>query len=541
MPLMTRRGERTVARQILAWQLVVVFAVVIGGVALASLDAQHDSGNAARDRVVAVAVSVADSPSVLAALKAPDPSAILQPYAEAIRRDSATDFVVVMNTNGIRYSHPNPENIGKTFVGHITAAAGGRRIVEEYVGTLGPSVRTVVPVRDGTSVVGLVSVGITTERVQDQVVAALPPILIAAALVGAIGSLGASLINRRLKRQTHGLGENEITRMYEYYDAVLRAVREGLLLLDQQGRITLMNDEARRLLAVDDQAIGKDFASLGLSPALAVALASGELLTDDIHLVADRVLVVNHAPANWEGHEVGSVVTLRDRTDLQAVTAELDTVRGLADTLRSQNHEASNRLHTIVSLIEIGKPGDAVEFATRELALAQQFTDRMVESVDEPVIAALLLGKMAQAAERGVKLTFAPESLVNGILLTPADAVTILGNLIDNALDAAQGSVERQVTVWIVSSETAFHTRIEDSGAGISPADRDQVFVRGWSTKPQEGGIGRGLGLALAGQAVRRYGGEITVTTSDMGGAQFGVRIGHIRMGDGPIHDGSES
>jgi len=523
---MSRPGERTVARQILALQLAVVLTLVVGGVLLAWLDARQDSRAAARDRVVAVAVSVADAPSVRSALSAPEPSMILQPYAEAVRRDSATDFVVIMNRQGIRYSHPNPDNIGKKFVGHTAAALEGRRITEEYVGTLGPSVRTVVPVRDGDDIVGLVSVGITTSRVQDQVVAALPRILAAAALVGAIGVLGASLISRRLKKQTHGLGENEITRMYEYYDAVLRAVREGLLLLDQQGRIALMNDEAMRLLGVDDKVIGEDFGSLGLNPGLAAALASGEPLNDDIHLVADRVLVVNHASAHWDGRDVGSVVTLRDRTDLQAVTTELDTVKGLADTLRSQNHESANRLHTMVSLIEIGRPEAAIEFATRELELAQQFTDRMVESVDEPVIAALLFGKMAQAAERGVELTFDPDSQVSGIPLTPSDAVTILGNLIDNALDAAQGSAGRHVSVWIDSSENSFHARVEDSGPGVPAADRDQVFVRGWSTKSQEGGIGRGLGLALAGQSVRRYLGDISVTESELGGARFDVVIG---------------
>ena len=132
MPVMTRPGERTVARQILAWQLAVVFALVLGGVALAWLDARHDSGDAARNQVAAIAVSVADSPTVLTALATTDPSTILQPYAEAIRRDSATDFVVIMNTKGIRYTHPNTDNIGKTFVGHIAAAVRGERIIEEY-------------------------------------------------------------------------------------------------------------------------------------------------------------------------------------------------------------------------------------------------------------------------------------------------------------------------------------------------------------------------------------------------------------------------
>lgn len=526
MPLMARQRERTVARQILTLQLAVVLTLVLGGVLLAWLDARHDSSETARKRVVGVAVAVADSPTVRTALASPSPSQILQPYAEEVRRDSATDFVVIMDPAGIRFSHPNPANIGKKFVGHTAAALAGGRIVEEYKGTLGPSVRTVVPVRDGTRIIGLVSVGITSQRVQEQVLSALPRILLGAGLVGAIGAIGASLISRRLRQQTHGLGENEITRMYEYYDAVLRAVREGLMLLDQKGRITLMNDEARRLLDIDDSAIGKNIAELGLSPGLAASLAAGETLDDDIHLVADRVLVINHAPARWNGRDVGSVVTLRDRTDLQSVTAELDTVKGLADTLRAQNHESSNRLHTMVSLIEIGKPEAAIEFATRELALAQQFTDRMVESVDEPVVAALLLGKMAQAAERGVELTVDPESNVTGMPLAPADAVTVLGNLIDNALDAAQTSSDRRVLIRIESSQHSFHASIDDSGPGIAPTDRDQVFVRGWSTKTGAESIGHGIGLALAAQVVRRNRGEITVTDSQLGGAHFEVAIG---------------
>lgn len=526
MRFMSRPRERTVARQLLAWQLAVVLVLVVGGIALAWLDARQDSGKAAEDRVVAVAVSVADSPTVRESFRAEDPSAVLQPYAEAVRRDSETDFVVIMNRQGIRYSHPNPDNIGKKFVGHTAAALAGKRVTEEFVGTLGPSVRTVVPVRDQGNVVGMVSVGITTENVEEQVLAALPRIIGAAALVGLLGAIGAALISRRLKRQTHGLGEKEITRMYEYYDAVLRAVREGLLLLDQRGRIALMNDEAKRLLSIDDSAVGKDFGALGLSPGFAAAVASGEPLSDDIHLSGDRVLIVSHAAATWQGRGVGSVVTLRDHTDLQSVTAELDSVRGLADTLRAQNHESSNRLHTMVSLIEMGKPEEAIVFATRELELAQRLTDRMVESVDEPIIAALLLGKMAQAAERGVALEFDPSSTVTAIPVTPTDAVTILGNLIDNALDAAQSSDDRLVTVWIDSTDAHFRARVGDSGSGIPEGTREQIFVRGWSTKDTEGGLGRGLGLALAGQAARRYGGEIIVAESTMGGAEFAVSIG---------------
>jgi sensor histidine kinase regulating citrate/malate metabolism len=237
------------------------------------------------------------------------------------------------------------------------------------------------------------------------------------------------------------------------------------------------------------------------------------------------VLPANQAPAHRAARALGTVVTLRDRTEQQTVTAELDTVRGLAEALRAQNHESSNRMHTMVSLIEIGRTEEAIDFATRELDVARRLTDRMVEAIDEPVVAALLLGKSAQAAERGVTLTIEPDTKVTGLATTPHEAVTILGNLIDNAIDAAQSSDERQVSVTISSTTQLLHVRVEDSGPGIEPQDRETVFVRGWSTKADEGS-GRGIGLALVGQLVRRHGGEATIGESPLGGAAFDVRIG---------------
>ena len=511
------RRDASVARQLLAWQIVVVVVLVVGGIALAVSDARSDARSIAGQRSLDLAVSVADSPTVRSAIRLPNPSTKLQPFAEAVRRDTGTDFVVVMSTQGIRYTHPNPENIGKRFLGTITAAQDGRRITETYKGTLGPSVRAVVPVLDDGRVVALVSVGITTEKVDRDVIRALPRIVGAAVAVGLIGLVGAWLIHRRLRRQTHGLGEREITRMFEYYDAVLRAVREGLLLLDDTGRIVLVNDEARRLLGLDEDAVGRTIAELGLAIEVDGA-------TDSVQVVGDRTLIVNHAPARWEGHTVGSVVTLRDRTELQAVTAELDTVRGLADALRAQNHETANRLHTMVSLIEIGRPADAVTFATSELDLARALTDRMVESIDEPVVAALLLGKSAQAAERGVQLSLSETSSVTGLLLAPHETVTVLGNLLDNAIDAAQGSEGRSVTVELVSTDDRLHARIEDSGPGVADRDAEAVFERGWTTKEHDG-AGRGLGLALVEQVVRRHGGSLELDQSELGGASFTVSV----------------
>jgi sensor histidine kinase regulating citrate/malate metabolism len=241
------------------------------------------------------------------------------------------------------------------------------------------------------------------------------------------------------------------------------------------------------------------------------------------------VLVVNTSPVSG-GEQRGTVVTLRDVTELQSLMGELDSERGFTQALRSQAHEAANRLHTVVSLIELGRAEQAVDFATAELELAQALTDQVVAAVGEPVLAALLLGKTAQANERGVELVVSEDSrLDDGLLpesLPARDLVTILGNLIDNAVDAAQGSVRARVTVTAYADpdRSALVLRVSDTGAGVDPAHAEAVFERGFSTKPAGPG-GRGLGLALVRQAVNRCKGTLTVREAEGGGAEFEVRL----------------
>lgn len=532
-------GSSPVARQILALQVLVVVLVVVGACALAWTDARRSQVEDARTRALAVAETVADNPLVSRLLADPgvgaDPvvdagvAERLQPYAEVVRADTRTDFVVVMDTDRTRYTHPDETLIGQEFIGDLGDAPAGGTFTQEYTGTLGPSMRAVVPVVDaGGGVVGLVSVGITTDRIQDDLLARVPSILLAGAAVLGVGLAGAWLISRRVRRQTHGLGEGEITRMYEYYDAVLHAVREGLLLLDPDGRVRLFNEEARRLLDLPDDAVGRPVSDL-VPPGLATAAVDAEPGADEIHLADASVLVVNSAPARWDGREVGRVVTLRDHTELRAVTGELDTVRGLAESLRSQNHEAANRLHTVVSLVELGRTTDAVAFATEELAQAQLLADRVVASVEDPVLSALLLGKTAQAAERGLTLVVTDETQVEALPLDSRAAVTVVGNLVDNALDAAAGSERRLVEVGIDADAHHLHLLVGDSGPGIEEDVVERVFERGWSSKEPRDGTGRGLGLALVVSTVRRAGGEVRVGRSALGGASFEVRIGDRR------------
>ncbi|MFF8724868.1 ATP-binding protein [Streptomyces sp. NPDC015171] len=534
MRLPTLPRPRSLAGQLFAMQAVLIAVVVAGYALFTYVSDQRQAEDAATRQATAVARSIADSPSVRAAIRTADPTARLEPYALQVTRDANVDFVTIMNPSGIRWTHPDRKQIGRRFLGTIGPAQHGRTFTETYTGTLGASVRAVTPISDNGRIVGLVSAGIKVEtisaRVSDQVTALLG----VAGVALLLGAVGTYVINARLRRHTHGMNAGELSRMHDYHEAALHAVREGLLMLDGGYRVALINDGGRELLGVggasDADLVGRSVAGLGLPAPLTGALLSSEPRVDEVHLTATRVLVVNTSPVSG-GEQRGTVVTLRDVTELQSLMGELDSERGFTTALRSQAHEAANRLHTVVSLIELGRAAEAVEFATAELELAQALTDQVVAAVSEPVLAALLLGKTAQANERGVELVVSPDSrLDDGLLperLSARDLVTILGNLIDNAVDAAQGTARARVTVTAYTTSAEVVLRVSDTGPGVDPAHAGLVFQRGFSTKPAGPG-GRGLGLALVRQAVARHEGTLTVAGSGEdgeGGAVFEVRL----------------
>ncbi|WP_063832257.1 MULTISPECIES: ATP-binding protein [Streptomyces] len=546
-PPLQHRLVRSLAGQLFVVQVVIVAAVVAGGAVLAYLFTADRAEDAARREVTAVAHAVADSPSVRAAVAGPDPTAVLQPYVEQVRADTrvsparadtGVSFITVMDTDGVRWTHPLPEQIGKRYLGHIDWALAGQTRSETYTGTLGPSVRVVTPVWDDRHrVVALVSAGITVESISAQLSSPLLALVGVAVAALALGGAGTYLANSRLRRHTHGMGPDELSHLHEYHQATLHSVREGLILLDRSYRVVLCNDAARELLGLAGDVDGRAVADLGLPEALVAAVLGREPVRDEVHLTAERVVVLNTSTI---GTGLGRVVTLRDHTELQSLSGELDSVRGFTEALGAQAHEAANRLHAVVSLIELGRHEQAVEFATAELELAQQLTDRVVAAVSEPVLAALLLGKAAQAAERGVELSLTEDSRIDDGVLPPGlsarDLITVLGNLIDNAVDAAiagaaQSPVPPEVTVTAridgcggadggdragggsAGGEGAdgdcLLLRVADTGAGIDPAAVEDVFRRGWSTK--QDGRGHGLGLALVAQAARRNGGTVEV------------------------------
>ncbi|GKQ39930.1 sensor histidine kinase [Streptomyces sp. A012304] len=521
-------GPRSLAGQLFAMQAVLIAVLVAGYALFTYVSDRAQAEEAAGRQATAVARSVADSPSVREAIGTPDPTALLQPYALRVMRDTEVDFVTIMNPSGIRWTHPDENEIGRHFRGNTARALKGQTFTETYTGTLGPSVRAVTPVEDDDRrIIGLVSAGIKVEAISKRVSDQVTALFGVAAGALALGAVGTYVINARLRRHTHGMNAAELSRMHDYHQAALHAVREGLLMLDGQYRVALVNDGGRDLLGVSEEVVGRSVAELGLPAPLTGALLSSEPRVDEVHLTADRVLVVNTSPVSG-GERRGTVVTLRDVTELQSLMGELDSERGFTQALRSQAHEAANRLHTVVSLIELGRAEEAVDFATAELELAQALTDQVVAAVSEPVLAALLLGKTAQANERGVELVVSQDSnLDDGVLpesLPARDLVTILGNLIDNAVDAAQGSVRARVTVTAATEDSGLVLRVTDTGSGVDPAHASQVFERGFSTKPAGPG-GRGLGLALVRQAVHRHEGTLAVAQAEGGGAEFVVRL----------------
>ncbi|MEU7858059.1 ATP-binding protein [Nonomuraea sp. NPDC049141] len=489
----------SLAGQMLLLQLLVVTVTLVGAATLVSVLADQLVTAEAAGAARSAAAAVAASPDVLAALDEPSPTTRLQPYADRVEAESGVDFVTIMKPDGTRYTHPNRAEIGKRFLGHIDRALRGETFTETYTGTLGPSVRAVAPVHAGGPngpIRALVSAGIKVDRVSARLRGQLVWTGLIALLGLALGAVGTWLVTARLRRQTHGLGPVELGRIHEHHDAVLHAVREGLLLVGRDGTLTLCNDAARQLLDLPADAEGRHLDELGLS---------GLFDTDQerVHLVGDRVLAVNGAASR-----LGTVVTVRDHTELQALAGQLNAERGFADSLRSAAHESANKLHTVITLVELGRTEQAVAFGTAELRAAQELTDRVMGAVREPILAALLLGKSAEAAERGSELVISHDSDLDDLGLDPGELVTIVGNLIDNAIDAAT-----RVEVLLRGGRDGFLIRVADDGPGLIAPD---AFRKGWTTK----GDGHGLGLALVGQAVRRLGGTIEVD-----GSVFTVRL----------------
>jgi two-component system CitB family sensor kinase len=368
-----------------------------------------------------------------------------------------------------------------------------------------------------TGAVGAAAVAILDQAIRADLVHELPRLLGLAAVALAVGGVLSLLVAAHVARKTHGLEAREITKLYEHNEAVLHAIREGVLVSDHDGRLLLANDEGRRLLELPEDADGRLLGHSLPNGSLRGLLASQRSTRDETHLVGERVLIVNQSQAFVDDRSIGVVTTFRDRTELESLLRELDTMRGLADSLRAQGHEAANQLQAMVGLVELGRYEEAVEFATEQVATAQELLSRLQDRVLEPALVGMLLGKSAAARERGIEFEISGSFAAPGVSGTAL--VTIVGNLIDNAFDAVAEVASPRVDVRFESSPEQATIEVRDSGPGV-PSYR--VFEVGWTTKPAINGS-RGLGLALVRQTVMRFGGSISMRNDH--GAIFKVML----------------
>lgn len=519
------RWPRRVFAQVLLMQMAIAIGVTVLATALflAPLSTQLD--DQAMRRALSIAQTAAAEPAIADALvsSAPTPDGPVQTAAERIRRATGAEYVVIMDLHGTRWSHTDRVRIGEHVSTDPSVALSGGEIMQIDSGTLGRSARGKVPLRNRHGrIVGAVSVGIAYAGVHDRLLAAVPGLLLYAGGALAAGVLAAVWGSRRLQRRTRGLTFTDIAALLDEREAMLHGIREGVVALDRQGRIRLLNDEAQRLLGLGQDSAGRLLDAV-LAPGRTTDVLAGRVAGADLLTVCGgRVLVANRMPTE----DGGAVATLRDRTELERLGRELDSTHGLLDALRAQDHEHANRLHTLLGLLELGLHEEAVDFVSEVADIHRASAEQVAERVHDPLVSALLVGKSAIAAERGVSLRISAATRLPDRVVDPRDLVTVLGNLIDNALDAAAARRTADPFVEVelrVEEGTTVVLRVSDTGAGVPPETRELIFTEGWSTKERPPHRGRGLGLALVRRLAERYGGMARATARAGGGAVFTV------------------
>ena len=521
------------ASQILAVVLtILVLTVSFGALLYSTLNGQALEQQY-QLRALGIAQSVSRSPEIVAAVEAGDPNHTIRVLAEKVRQTTGAAYVVVADREGIRYSHPNPKLIGKRLEEGVIALDGKTHTGVDK-GSLGRSANGIAPIFSITGqVVGEVSVGILETQVNDQLAVDSRLIIGYSILVLILSALGSVLLARRIKRVTFGLEPASIASLLQEREALLHGIREGMVGLDTDGRITVINEEGKRLLGLDGDVVGKALNQVVAPGRLLDTLSGKAAGIDETTVTDDFLLVVNHMDVELSGRAIGSVVTIRDRTEVEGLVRELHAINGLTEALRAQEHEYANHLFVITGLIEMGEYDQVADYVAQLSNTPARLVGELKARIEPPQLAALLLAKITIATEHGVSLVVTDDSHLAQPNVSPHVLLAIVGNLIDNAIEAlADQSGPREIAVTM-SDDDGIRILVVDNGPGV-PADRvGEVLVDGYSTKTERRtGMRRGLGLALVSRIVRRQGGDITVTPGP--GGRFEVWLPEHDAADAP-------
>ncbi|MGN6754524.1 MAG: ATP-binding protein [Intrasporangium sp.] len=521
---------RTLAARILAAMLLIVVATMAIGFGFYAHLAGRAEDEHAMEQATDVAVTLGRTPEVATAIEAGDPQHILPGLATRVRQATQASYVVFVDRTGLRYSHPNPNLIGQRIEEQVIALDGQVHTGFDN-GSLGRSANSRAPILDAAGhPVGEVSVGFLESEVGVRLSAEIGDIALFTLLALAVGIVASLLLARVIKRVTFGVEPAEIVELVQEREAMLHGIREGVLAVDDKGAINVLNSEARRLLGLGEAHLGQRVEDVVPSGRLQ-RIITGQIEGSDLVAVTDeQLLVLNRMPVVVAGRHAGWVVTIRDRTELEGLLRQLDSVEGLTTALRAQEHEFSNRLHVLSVLLELGEVAEATRYSQELWQQTSLASEEIRSRVGAPVVAALLLAKMTVAAERDVVVRLDPTSRAEAHEVEGLPIVTVLGNLLDNAVDAivddprTVGQHPRgEVTVSLGCVNGILSLRVRDTGPGIPEELLDDVFVDGYSTKSPRGAMRRGVGLALVHRLVTRAGGRITAASP--GGAVFEVTI----------------
>ncbi|MFI6827839.1 ATP-binding protein [Kribbella sp. NPDC050241] len=548
-----RLGKRpTLAGQLLVLQLAIVVVVLVAVAAVSLAQSAATFNRVEGRRVTALAEQLSGNQTLRFGIRHPAPAEVLAPLLQTTLTQSGVTSITIADAKGRVIAATNLSALGSTLTLGDPGVAQGRGWSGELGVDDGTELVSQVPVLsqgtnadnqpDGTlgDQIGTVMVGERAPSIWQRLRGASSYLAIYLGIACVLGLLGSWLLARRIKRQTLGLEPREIAGLAEHREAMLYGLAEGVVALDPHLRVTLVNDVGRRLLDLPDNAVGRSLRELGIEGRLREVLAgehSGDEARDAVVVRRGRVLVMNRMSVTKDGHSLGSVTTLRDRTELAQLERELGSFRSSAELLRAQTHEFANQLHTISGLIQIGEYDEVVTYVGALNRYRESLDLTVTRRVQDTAVAALLMAKSSVAAERRVELRVSERTTL--LRLDPelsADVATVIGNLVDNAIDAAAQSGTPLSPAWVEvelrQDAASVEIVVRDSGPGVAPELAQEVFAHGFTTKAAAGGE-RGIGLAMTRLVCRRRGGEVAVTNTEDGGAAFIARMSVQRLPEG--------
>ncbi|BAQ09375.1 sensor histidine kinase [Bacillus sp. OxB-1] len=506
--------------------IITVIGLFIGHFISVTMEAQVG------DRALSVAESVAHIPELAEAFVHEDPASIIDPLVAPIQKATKAEFIVVGNTEEIRYAHPDIDKIGKKMIGEDNekALVNGESYVSKAAGSLGDSVRAKVPVFLDGKIVGVVSVGFLVNDIQSIIRSYNIHLWIVLLNIAIVAIIGAILIASYLKKVLFGLEPEEIAHLFVQKETILQSTHEGIIAVNQNGIITMINVAAQRLLfnqvTHPNQYEGKSIKELEQAKQLLHFLRDENDRIDQELVVGKTIVFANKVPIYHEKSLIGTVFTFRNKTEIDLLTKELTSIKQYTNALRAQTHEFSNKLYTILGLLQLDKKEEALSYIQQESSLQKNWIRLLIQKVSDPQVSGLLLGKINQASELGIEIEIQKDSR----LTTPLHEkqrealLTAIGNLIDNAMDAVRKNPpdDRKIAIFFTDIGKDILFEIDDSGEGVPDLYVKMIFDQGFTLKKGEHG---GLGLALTKQLIEGVNGELYLEEGDLGGAGFVLSI----------------